>query len=225
MLDAVDNTALYQSLGLGSATEKKVDEGTLGLNQFLKIMTTQLNHQDPLEPMDNGDFLGQIAQFGTVTGIENLNTSFNAFSDSVTSGQALQAGSLVGRHVLAPVSSGYLEAGSTLRGRIDLPTSATNVKVTVTDQYGQQVRDLNLGSHPSGQLEFAWDGINDIGEYAQPGKYQVSVTAVRGFTNETLQTQLYSKVDSVTMGSGVNGLMLNLAGSGQLPFAQITAIQ
>ena len=82
-----------------------------------------------------------------------------------------------------------------------------------------------MGSRASGQVEFAWDGINDNGEYVQPGKYQVTVTAQRGDTNEVLQTQLYNRVNSVAMGSGINGLTLNLEGSGQIPFNQVTAIQ
>ena len=225
MTAPVDNTELYQSLGFAPAVEKDKGQGQIGLEQFLEIMTTQLKHQDPLEPMDNGEFLGQIAQFGTVTGIENLNQSFSSFSDSVTNGQALQAGSLVGRNVLAPVNTGYLEAGSAIRGRVDLPSSASGVEITITNQYGQLVRTLNMGSHPSGPLEFSWDGINDAGDYAQPGSYNITVTAKRGFTNETLQTQLYNRVHSVTMGNGGNGLTLNLAGSGQLPFSQVTAIQ
>lgn len=225
MVEAVNNAALYKSLGFSPAAEEKKDQGTLGLEQFLSIMTTQLTHQDPLEPMDNGEFLGQMAQFGTVTGIENLNTSFSSFSDSITNGQALQAGSLVGRSVLAPANTGYLEAGSTLRGRVDLPSSASSVELSITDQYGQLVRSMNLGAHSAGQLEFAWDGIGDSGDYAQPGNYNVAVTAVRGFTNELLQTQLYNRVDSVTMGSGANGLTLNLAGSGQMPFSRVIAIQ
>ena len=225
MVETVGTTDLYKNLGFTPAEDKKQDQGALGLEQFLSIMTTQLKHQDPLEPMDNGEFLGQIAQFGTVTGVENLNKSFSSFSDSITSGQALQAGSLVGRNVLAPVNTGYLEAGSAISGRVDLPTSASNVEMTVTDQYGQLVRTLKLGAHASGPLEFSWDGFNDAGEYSQPGNYSIAVTAVRGFTNETLQTQLYNRVDSVTMGTGANGLTLNLAGSGQLPFSRVTAIQ
>lgn len=224
MVDAVDRATLYQNLGF-NPVEEEVDSGTLGLDQFLTIMTTQLQNQDPLEPMDNGDFLGQIAQFGTVTGIENLNESFSDFSNAITNGQALQAGGLVGRTVLAPVDTGYLEVGGSLRGRIDLDSGASAVEVTITDAFGQQVRSLNLGPRSSGQLEFTWDGINDFGDYAMPGNYRVSVTATRGQDNEVLQTQLYNRVDSVTMGNGSNGLTLNLAGSGQLPFALVTAIQ
>jgi len=215
----------YESLGLGAAQQENKDQGTLGLEQFLKIMTTQLQSQDPLEPMDNGDFLGQIAQFGTVTGIENLNESFNGFSNSITSGQALQAGSLVGREVLAPVSSGYLETGSSIKGRVDLPTSTSALEITVTDDRGQLVRTIEMGSQPSGPVEFTWDGINNDGDYAQAGTYRITVTSGRGVTSETQQTNLYNKVHSVTMGGGVEGLTLNLAGAGQLPFSSITAIK
>lgn len=225
MVDAVDQAALYRSLGFAPAEEEQKGTGELGLEQFLSIMTTQLQNQDPLEPLDNGDFLGQMAQFGTVTGIENLNKSFSSFSNSISSGQALQAGNLVGKSVLAPVNSAYLAAGDAIRGRIDLDSSASQVDVLISDQYGQPVRTLNMGSRASGQLEFSWDGINDNGEYVQPGNYNVTVTAQRGDANEVLQTQLYNRVNSVAMGSGINGLTLNLDGSGQIPFNQVTAIQ
>ena len=225
MVDSVDQTALYRSLGFAPAAEEKKGTGELGLEQFLSIMTTQLQNQDPLEPLDNGDFLGQMAQFGTGTGIENLNESFDSFANSISSGQALQAGNLVGKSVLAPVNSGYLTAGDEIRGRIDLDSSASQVDVLISDQYGQPVRALNMGSRASGQLEFTWDGINDNGEYVQPGRYQVTVTAQRGDANEILQTQLYNRVESFSMGSGLNWLTLNLAGAGQMPFNHVTAIQ
>lgn len=225
MINPIAGNSVFDSLGLGAVKDEEKDQGQLGLEQFLKIMTTQLQSQDPLEPMDNGDFLGQIAQFGTVSGIGDLNKSFSSFSDSITSGQALQAGSLVGRSVLAPVNSGYLEMGSSINGRVELPSSASEVEVTISDQNGQLIRSMKMGSHPSGPLEFSWDGINNNGDYVQPGVYNVMVTAGRGVTQETLQTNLYNKVHSVTMGGGADGLILNLAGAGQLPFSSITAIQ
>ncbi len=224
MVDAVSNTALYDSLGFNPKVEEDKGQGALGLDQFLSIMTTQLQNQDPLEPMDNGEFLGQIAQFGTVTGIENLNQSFGSFSDSLTNGQALQAGSLVGRTVLAPTSSGYLEAGSTMDGRIELDSSAQKLELLISDQYGQPVRNINLGSRAAGGLEFSWDGMDDNGQYMPPGNYNVTVMALRSGQNEMVQPQLYSRVDSVSMGSGMSGLSLNLAGSGTLPFSKVTAI-
>ena len=80
---------LFASLGLASGDAQgrgtnKANE--LGLNTFLKLMVTQLNNQDPFKPMENGDFLGQIAQFGSVTGLEQLNDNFESLAASITSG-------------------------------------------------------------------------------------------------------------------------------------------
>ncbi|MBE0509915.1 MAG: flagellar hook assembly protein FlgD, partial [Gammaproteobacteria bacterium] len=83
-----------------NSNEKKT--GELGQDEFMTLMLAQMKHQDPMNPMENGDFIAQLAQFRTVTGIDQLNNSFNGFSQTMQSSQALQASSLVGREVLVP---------------------------------------------------------------------------------------------------------------------------
>ena len=94
-------------------------------------MIAQFRNQDPFEPMDNGDFLGQLAQFGTVNGIEQLNSSFYDLSESIFSEQALQAANLVGHSVLARTDTAYLEGGGVLAGAIELASSASNVQIDI----------------------------------------------------------------------------------------------
>ena len=218
---------LFASLGLSSSDDtasrstNKANE--LGLNTFLKLMVTQLNNQDPFKPMENGDFLAQIAQFGSVTGLEQLNQNFESLASSITSGQALQAGSLVGREVLAPVDTGYLMPGSSLRGQVDLEQSSPQVTLRVTDQVGQLVREMPLGTAPSGKLNFSWDGIDDGGEAVPPGLYSIHVEAIQNDRAVDLQTQMFSRVESVNL-SGGNGLMLNLEGLGPVSFNNVQQI-
>ncbi|WP_078120719.1 flagellar hook assembly protein FlgD [Thiosocius teredinicola] len=217
---------VFASLGLTSNTTQARgtnDATELGLNTFLKLMVTQLNNQDPFKPMENGDFLGQIAQFGSVTGLEQLNQNFESLAASITSGQALQAGSLVGREVLAPVDSGYLSTGSTVRGQVELAQSSPEVTLRVTDSVGQLVREMPLGSAPSGALEFNWDGLTDAGTYANPGIYHFSVQAMQNGEPVNLETKLFAKVDSVNL-SGSNGLTLNLDGLGPIAFNNVQQI-
>ena len=203
-----------------SGTNKATD---LGLNTFLKLMVTQLNNQDPFKPMENGDFLGQIAQFGSVTGLEQLNQSFESLASSLTSGQALQAGSLVGREILAPVDSGYLLPGGSLRGQVNLEQSSPQVTLRVTDSVGQLVREMPLGSAPPGGLDFTWDGMDDLGNFAPPGRYTVRVEALQNDRGVDLQTKLFAKVESVNL-NGSNGLTLNLEGLGPMAFNNIQQI-
>ena len=72
---------------------KKTDK-SLGQDDFLNLMLTQLQNQDPTNPMDSSNFMSQIAQFSTVNGITDLNSSFASLSSSLQSNQALQASTM-----------------------------------------------------------------------------------------------------------------------------------
>lgn len=218
----------YKSLGLAttdtgssSATQKQ----SLGQDEFLKLLTTQLTHQDPTKPMDNTAFLGQMAQFSTVSGIQDLQASFEDFASSVSSGQALQAASLVGRHVSAPGSEALLSAGGSVSGDFDLPSSSANVKVKIIDpSTGDTVKELNLGEQAPGTINFEWDGSDSDGNLADPGVYKVEASASIDGTNTVLATNIQSQVQSVTMGTGSSSLKVNLVGLDSIKFSQIKQI-
>jgi flagellar basal-body rod modification protein FlgD len=217
---------LFASLGIAapqSANTPTNDPTDLGLTTFLKLMVTQLNNQDPFKPMENGDFLGQIAQFGSVTGLEKLNQNFESLAASITSGQALQAGGLVGREVLVPVEAGYLVPGQPIRGRVEIDQNSPQVKARITDIAGQLVRELPLGPATPGSLDFSWDGLDEVGGYAPPGIYNVNIEAVYGDETVDMQTQLFSRVESVNL-SDRNGLTLNLQGLGPVAFNNVKQV-
>jgi len=217
---------VFSSLGLTRSQEESGpvnDASELGLDTFLKLMVTQLNNQDPFKPMDNSAFLGQVAQFGSVTGLDKLNKQIEDLSGSLTSGQALQAGSLVGHDVLVPVDTGALEAGSTLRGRVELPQSSSALTMRVYDPLGQLVREQPLGGANAGTFQFSWDGIDDRGNHMPPGRYRVEVNAEQGGEPIGMQTELFANVESVSL-SVADGLTLNLAGLGPVAFNNVKQI-
>jgi flagellar basal-body rod modification protein FlgD len=214
-----------KALGLSGAETAVVKKQTLGQDEFLKLMTTQMTHQDPTKPMENGDFLAQMAQFGTVSGIQDLQESFKSFATSISSDQALQASGLVGRYVSVPSNQGLLSAGGEIRGQLDLTGSSPNVAVKIIDaQTGESVRTINLGSQSSGTVPFVWDGYTDNEVLANPGVYKLEATALIDGTNTALATQVHSKVDSVIMGNGQQGISVNLQGLGAVNFNQIKQI-
>lgn len=198
---------------------------SLGQEQFLKLMTTQMTHQDPSNPMENGQFLTQIAQFGTVSGIQDLQKSFGDFAASITSSQALQATSLVGRQVSAPGTKGMLAVGGDISGNINLPDSSANVNVKIIrSETGEVVKEMELGPHSEGKVPFVWDGVNAQNVMSNPGVYKVEATAYIDGKNTVLETDINSLVDSVSMGSGANGLKVNLTGLDSVDFNQIKQI-
>ncbi|WP_031433591.1 flagellar hook assembly protein FlgD [Methylomarinum vadi] len=222
---AVNALDTFRELGLSTVEKAKKENQSLQQEQFLELLTTQLTHQDPLKPMENGEFLGQMAQFSTVSGIQDLQASFKDFANSISSDQALQAASLVGRYVSAPTSEGLLGAGGTLSGSFELPASSANVNLKFIDALsGEVVRSIDLGNQAAGDVAFEWDGMTGNGDFADPGLYKVQVEANLDGENTVLQTQIKSQVESVTMANGNHGLQVNLAGLGPINFNQIKQI-
>jgi len=196
----------------------------LGQEDFMKLMTTQLKNQDPFEPMDNGEFLSQIAQFGTVNGITDLKDSFKGFADSMQSNQALQATSIIGHGVLAETDTGQLTNSGIMQGAVELSSYSPNVAVNVYDRTGQLVNRLDLGEQLSGTVPFAWDGSTFSGNRAAAGEYRMEVEVVEGSQSYIYPTLLYGSVNSLGLGGVGEELQVEVQGLGQVPFNQINKI-
>lgn len=224
-MEPVDKTSAFTNLGLTLPKGDTKDSNQLGQDQFLELMLAQLSHQDPLKPMENGDFLAQMAQFSTVTGIHELQASVDKLSASLQSNQALQASALVGRSVMVPTDRGILEEGEALTGAIDLPASTSAISLTISDPSGQVVRRLQLGSQAAGMVQFAWDGITDGGQNANPGTYKVAAEAFIDGEPTALSTLMSAKVESVSLGQGRSqDLVLNVAGMGPMKLSDVAQI-
>jgi flagellar basal-body rod modification protein FlgD len=221
-----DNQALIDSLGLSrnnDSNSRTTSASDMGSGDFLKLMLTQLQNQDPTNPMDNSEFLSQIAQFSTVTGVQDLNKSFSGLSTALQSNQALQASSLVGRTVLVPGKEGMLTDNVGIAGQIEIPASASNVKVEIYDAHGQLVQTVDLGTQPAGDLTFAWDGNNDSGTALPSGIYTIKASGMVGGKTTAFGTSMYAQVQSVDLG-GNQGIRLNLLGLGTVNLTDVEQV-
>jgi len=220
------DSTITDGLGLGSSAnniKKRSDQ--LGQDEFLKLMVAQLKNQDPFAPMENGDFISQMAQFSSVTGIAELQQSFEQMATSLQSNQALQASSLVGRTVLIPSKEATLVGGESVNGVVELSESSSSVGVTITDSSGQVIRRLELGTQSSGDIYFNWDGTDIDGKAVAEGQYFVNADAKIGDETVALKTLMAASVASVTLGQGGQGLKLNLTDGNAVDFSSVRAIQ
>jgi flagellar basal-body rod modification protein FlgD len=220
MIDGIKATDLG-ALGLTPPARQPTDE--LGQEEFLNLMITQLKNQDPFKPLESGEFLGQLAQFGTVSGLAELQGSFNDLASSLVSNQALQAATLVGRSALVASARAPLEEGGTVNGAVDLPQSTNTLHVQIRDASGQVVRRLDLGAHDTGLAYFEWDGITDAGEPAKPGAYTLVAEYQAGNEIAAADTLIAAPVESVVF-SGA-GFSVQLRGLGELPFSAVREIR
>jgi flagellar basal-body rod modification protein FlgD len=225
MTSGVNETqAVLDQLGLSRKTDKKQSTNELGADAFMKLMLTQMQNQDPLSPMENGDFLAQIAQFSTVSGVKDLNSSFAQLSSAMQSNQALQASTLVGRTVLVPSDRAALKTGSEVSGIVFNPASTVSVSVGVYDQAGQLVKTIRLGEQPSGDIGFTWDGTKEDGTAAPAGIYEIKAEGAYGEQTQALETFVYDQVQSVDLGYG-QGIRVNLAELGTTNFGDVIQIK
>lgn len=220
---ATIDTNVLESLNLApqSATKKS---GSIGQAEFLKLMTAQLNNQDPTKPMESGEFFSQIAQFSSVAGIQELQKSFEQVASAMLSNQALQASAMVGRSVLMPATEGDLKEGGNIQGMVELPSSTSDLTVGIYDASGQLVRQMNMGPQANGSVGFTWDGLMDDGAAAPVGRYQLqAMTQVDG-SPVAAATFVVAKVDSVIMGKFGQEVTLNLGAMGQLGLSEIKQV-
>lgn len=202
--------------------DRDVKGNDLGKNEFLELLVAQLNNQNPLEPQENGEFIGQLAQFSTVEGVEKLNSSMETILSGYQSSQALQASSLVGRKVIVPTEKAVVDTSETFKASLVLPTSSSNVYVNIYDDAGSVVNRINMGPQEAGNISFMWDGKDSSGNTLPPGTYKFEAQATYNGETKGLYTLLPANVDSVTLGG--NELLLNLAGLGSVPLSQVQVI-
>ncbi len=222
---AIDSNFDLAALGLRSAEETgQPKKKELGQEDFLRLMITQFRNQDPFKPMENGEFLGQLAQFSSVAGLSDLKNSFADLSASLMSTQTLQASSLLGRSVLVETDTVQLGAGGTVNGAVELDSSAGRVVVQVVDDTGAVVRRLELGTQPAGMVNFTWDGMTDSGVQAGAGEYTLVAQTVNNGEAAAAPTLIEATVESVTLGAAGRGLALSVSGLGEVDVSSVRQI-
>lgn len=223
MAQAIDN-ALISQLGLNSNITARQPSNKLGQTDFLKLMTTQLQNQNPMQPMDNGAFLGQIAQFSQVSGIQDMQTSMKQLVDTLTSNQAMQASSLIGKTVLAPADNLSYTGKQAVRGAVTLDSAANNVSVGIFDQAGQLIRKIDLGPQKSGTVPFRWDGLANNGAAAPAGIYQIKAESIVSGKASAANTMVAEPVAAVTLASAGQAASITLAGGSTVSMGDIKQI-
>lgn len=208
-----------------TAAAGSVEEDT---NKFLTLLVTQLQNQDPMNPLDNAQLTSQLAQLSTVTGVNKLNSTLETLKTSYQQAESMQAANIIGHGVLTAGKGITLSKSASLLG-VDLATAADNVKVTIYDGAGKAVHVIDLGAQEAGTLPLGWNG--ETGEKDAAGKaivladgdYTFDVVATRGGEKLKDATGLtFGSVASVS--TSATGVKLNVPGVGSINMADVKQI-
>lgn len=208
---------------LGVKTQEEAAKGNkktaLGQEDFLKLMTTQLQNQDPFAPMDNGDFIAQMAQFSTVTGITEINNNLTNLGSKLEPNRIATAAQFLGHSVLVPGKSVSPDDNGEIHGVVDLPASSTDVGLTFSTKSGEIVNTINLGAQNKGLIGFSW---TDIPESIKKSGEKLTIQAYAGNKNASdgVSTAVYNKVIAASTPNDNDDVMLELKDLGEVSASQ-----
>ncbi len=189
---------------------------------FLALLTTQLQNQDPLEPLDSAQFTEQLVQFSGVEQAIQTNKKLDEMLASQADNQLTGAVSYIGKSAEFVSDKLFLSDGAS-KISYGLDAKAAQTTISIVDSAGRVVRTVS-GETGSGRHEYVWDGLDSSGSQLPDGVYNFSVTAVTA-DNETIGTvsATFGDVTGVEIVEGIATLIVG--GLGGVSFEQIFAIR
>ena len=176
MSTTINNIPVYTP---GAAPVQSTSNGTSAADlskNFLRMLTVQMQNQDPMNPMDNAAMTSQLAALNQVDGINKLNTSVSALVAQMQSANFMNLSSSVGKTALVEGSQVYF-AGRAVGMAAKLDTPAASLKAVIRNSDSQIVNQFDFGPTPSGMTDFIWDGGNDSGTQVASGLYTLELIA------------------------------------------------
>ncbi|MDA0249218.1 MAG: hypothetical protein O2844_08960 [Proteobacteria bacterium] len=202
---------------------KSVNE-EMGQKEFLLLFTTQLQNQNPLDPMENEAFVAQLAQFSQLEATVTMGDKMTELADAMMGERMLQGSTLLGKRVAVPNGPAILKGGAPISGIIALPQGADNVELNVYSNAGQLVRTIPYGRQMPGDITVRWDGLNAQGTTMPDGPYRIIATVKSKGEVTQVPISTPDTVKSVTFSAEANDLVLEVSSGGTVNFSQVKRI-
>ncbi|MEY4013815.1 MAG: Basal-body rod modification protein FlgD [Pseudomonadota bacterium] len=203
----------------------KVQNEEMGEREFLLLFTTQLQNQNPLDPMENEAFVAQLAQFSQLEATTTMSDKMTGLVDSLKGQRLTDGAALIGKQVAVPDGPAILKDGAPISGLISVPDGANSVSYKVYNRNGTLVKSEELGRKPPGDVLVRWDGTNQAGDPLEDGAYRM-VATVRGVDGSVTQLPISTPdtVKSVSYSSEADDLVLETVNGGTVNLSQVKQI-
>lgn len=191
-------------------TTPRVIKKTLGKDDFLKLLVTQMQFQDPLKPMDNTELTAQLTQFSSLDQLTSINDNITKMSDNQGGLNDVQSVNFIGKEITAKGNKVYISKDvSPSPIGYTLNNGVTSLDVSISDKDGKVIRTINIGQQDAGNQSFTWDGKNSTGNQEAEGEYTFSISAkdINGNSID-IPTNVTGTVTGVSFDNNVPYLML-----------------
>lgn len=211
----------YSSTGTTTSTTKTTSNAEVGKDEFLKMLVTQLQNQDPMNPMDSQQFAAQLAQFSSLEQLTQLNglmeQDLQVSQLNALIGQTQFSASLMGKSVVAAGDQVHIPTTGGASIHVDVGGNGGKATLTLLDASGKKVAERDLGTVASGTQDLALPGDVPAGDYT----YQLEVKGADA-ADVTVTTYTTGVVDSVLFENGAIYLKL---GTLKISLSDVTALE
>jgi len=191
---------------------------------FLKLFTTQLQNQNPLDPTKNEAFVAQLAQFSQLEATTNMATQLTSFVNSMTGDRMLNGAALIGKKVAVEGAPIVMQGGQPVQAVIALPAGAQGMRLEIFDSRGTMVRQQIAGAQTPGEVTLTWDGKDSVGSTVSDGLYTFKATITSaGITSNPAVTTL-ATVRSISQTDAASPLMLQVDGGRSVALSSVKRI-
>jgi len=195
------STDTSSSTSTDSTTTQSKD--LMSQDVFLQLLITQMEHQDPLDPMKNEDFINQLAQLSTVEQLRTVNSNLQLLQLYQSSINNAQSVGLIGKEIKALGNSFSFTQGDEASMSFRLADDAARVEVNVKNSMGNVVRALSFNNLKKGSNQVTWDGKDNNASPCASGDYTFEIKAYDDADNEiSVQTLIQGKVTGITFEDG-----------------------
>lgn len=178
---------------------------------FLTLLVSQIQNQDPLNPQDPSEFTAQLTQFSSLEQLINIGQSISEQSQLQIASLATSAASFIGKYAQVAGDKFELSAGTAGKTEYQLSRASSSTSISIYNESGALVRTVELGPVSEGSHDFTWDGLSDAGDPAPDGTYRFEVSALDSGGNDiSTITFSFGVVDGVRFDQGL--VLLQIAG-------------
>ena len=203
-----------------------VQDEQLDRDAFLKLFTTQLKNQNPLDPMENEAFVAQLAQFSSLEAMTGVRTSMDSMAADSKSSRFLLGSSLIGKKIERLSDLVTVSAGEKVTSKANLPESADSGVFSIYDAVTNElVYKKDFNRMPAGSVDLTWNGQNQDGEEMPAGQYRIEFIANRGGNLTTVPLLNKQTIAAVSWDREVEELEIEMEDGSKLNIAEVGRIE
>ena len=237
MASSVSSAITQANNEFNAVVGKQKNGANLDKNAFMLLLVTQFKYQDPLNPMDDKEFVSQMAQFSSLEQLINLNTSMGSLTDATNNQQMINATSYIGKQVtvsgnsIGKVTDATTKTTSITKFRYAPNDAVASGTITVRDAENNVIYTETVAPMAAGTTYvFNWSGNNGNGTVAPDGVYTVNLSLLNASGEAVLADQVVdAKVTGVVNNNGTvylgldGGQLMELSKVRQVTQATTTA--